>query len=114
VPTFAEMLERFGRGELSRDNVVVMHPDDFGALRSILDPAGEYPHFSSVDRPTIQGTRVVVDAHHPRGSVSFLDAWRPSLVSRYNGGFDTIVSPSKTPSPPEPRSLWERLADDDE
>lgn len=113
LPFPAEFFEA-GLAGLSRDHVVILHPDDFTTLRMVVQREGWDPSFAV--RPTIHGARVVTDALHPRGFATILDAWTPSrFVEQYR---EALAARPWSPDPvplakPEPRSLWERLDEDE-
>lgn len=115
VPTFPEgFLEIVSRAELTRDQVVILHPDDLHTLRMFVQRDGLDPSFSV--RPTICGARVVSDGSHPRGFATILDGRnRPDLILNYREAVARAASPKPpAPEPPKPRSLWQLLDEADE
>lgn len=117
MPTLPFPAEFFGAGlaGLGRDHVVILHPDDFNTLRMVVQREGWDPSFAV--RPTIHGARVVTAASHPRGFATILDAWTPSHFNeQYREALRAHLGSSElVPSAddPEPRSLWERLDEDE-
>lgn len=115
MPTFPEeFLEIVSRTELTRDHVVILHPDDFYTLRMITQREGWDPSFSV--RPTIHGARIVSDETHPRGFATIVNGVRrPDLFLDYREAVARAAAPKPpAPKPPEPRSLWDLLAEPDE
>jgi hypothetical protein len=107
------MFEAVQRGELTPDHIVLLHPDDFNTLRTFVQREGLDPSFAV--RATINGARIISDASHPRGLATILNGrTRPELIRHY-GLTDVYRSAreASAPSPPEPKSLWERLDEDE-
>jgi hypothetical protein len=133
MPILDEVRRALSRTGLSSDYIIIMNPADYAALASVMVE----PQYAMA---TYMGARVVQDAAHPAGFVTIHNqasgttVWPPPSpdadrtwpivnVPRLVGNVtvpgvvstvSVVLNVHAEPPEPKPRSLWERLAEDDE